>query len=90
VHALFALVSALNRYRVRPWELTRIDPRLLFATPTVAGALLVVFDGAGVAVAAPLLLPQAATVKAASRMSAAPARKLMGCLRVMRAPSGWT
>ena len=28
--------SALNRYRVRPVELTRIDPRLLFATRTVA------------------------------------------------------
>jgi hypothetical protein len=33
----------LNRYRVRPVALTRIDPRLLFATPTVVAATLEVF-----------------------------------------------
>ena len=38
VHALMVPESALNRYRARPVELTRIDPRLLFATPRVAEA----------------------------------------------------
>ena len=37
VHALVVPESAWNRYRVRPFELTRIFPRLVFATRTVAG-----------------------------------------------------
>ena len=49
VHALLAPTSALNRYRVRPVESTRIDPRPLFATPTVAEAPLEVFGVAAVA-----------------------------------------
>jgi hypothetical protein len=36
-HALVVPESARNRYRVRPFELTRIFPRLDFATRTVAG-----------------------------------------------------
>jgi hypothetical protein len=49
VHALLAPESALNRYTVRPAELTRIGPRLLFATSTVAGPALEVFGVAAVA-----------------------------------------
>ena len=36
VHALLAPTSALNRYTVRPVESTRIRPKRLFATRTVA------------------------------------------------------
>jgi hypothetical protein len=38
VHALCMPTSAVNRYRVRPFELTRIEPRLLLETSTVAEA----------------------------------------------------
>jgi hypothetical protein len=65
--------------------LTRIDPRLPFATPTVAEAPLDVFGG-DAAVAAPPP-PQAATVRATSGITAALARKVMGLLRVIVAPS---
>jgi hypothetical protein len=90
VHALLVLESALNRYRVRPVELTRIDPRLLLATRTAvglagAGAVVVVDDdvvGGGEAVAA-APPPQAATARALSGITAALTRKVMGLLRVM-------
>jgi hypothetical protein len=70
----------LNRYRVWPLALTRIDPRLLFATPTVADLPLEVFGVAAVAAPPP---PQAATARATSGITAALARKVMGLLRVM-------
>jgi hypothetical protein len=70
----------LNKYRVRPVELTRTDPRLLLATPTVADAPLDVFGVAAVAAPPP---PHAATDRAASGITAALARKVMGLLRVM-------
>jgi hypothetical protein len=65
-------------------ESTRIDPRLLPATPTVAEAPVEVFGGDAVAaVAAPPPPPHAATVRATSGITAALARKVMGLLRVM-------
>jgi hypothetical protein len=83
--------SALNRYSVRPCESTRIDPRLLLATRTVAVFVDVVVAfagfGDGDAVAAPPPPPQAAMAKAASGITAALARKVIGLLRVMLAPS---
>jgi hypothetical protein len=81
VHALRVPESALNRYRVRPLALTRIDPRLLFATPTVAAAPLEVFGVAAVAAPPP---PQAATVRAARGIAAALARKVMVCCELCR------
>src|ERR1700752_2763294 len=88
VHALMVPESALNRYRVRPLALTRIDPRLLFATRTpevFVGVVVVVADGVGggAAVAAAPPPPHAATARAKSGITAAPARKVMGLLRVM-------
>jgi hypothetical protein len=84
VHALMVPESALNRYRVRPLALTRIDPRLLFATRTVAvlvvAVVVLVAGGAAVAAAPP---PQAATARAMTGIKAALARKVMGLLRVM-------
>ena len=80
-HALLVLESALNRYRVRPCALTRIRPRWLFASPTVAVLPLVVLGGVA-AVAAPPP-PHAATASALSGITAALARKVMGLLRVM-------
>ena len=80
VHALLEPTSALNRYRVRPMELTRIDPRLLFATPMVAEAPLEAFAVAAVAAPPP---PQAATARATSGITTALARKVRGLLRVM-------
>jgi len=73
--------SALNRYRVRPFELTRIEPTLLFATPTVAEAPIELFAVAAVAALPPP--PHAATDRATSGITAAPARKVMGLLRIM-------
>jgi hypothetical protein len=70
----------LNRYRVRPVELTRIGPRVLFVTPTVAEAPVEVFGVAAVAAPPP---PQAAMARAVSGISAALVRKVMGLLRVM-------
>jgi hypothetical protein len=62
VHALLVPELALNRHKVPPVTLTRIDPRLLFTTPTVAAAApLEVFGVAAVAAPPP---PQAATVRA--------------------------
>ena len=81
VHALMVPESALNRYRVRPPAFTRIDPRLLFATPTVAEAPVVVFGVAAVAALPPP--PHAATARAMSGITAALARKVMGLLRLM-------
>ena len=82
-HALLVPESALNRYRVRPVELTRIDPRLLFATPTVAEAPLEDFGVAAVAALPPP--PHTAMARAASGITAALTRKVMGLglLRVM-------
>jgi hypothetical protein len=95
VHALLVRESALNRYRVRPLELTRIRPRRLSATRTVVllvgvvdVLVAVVFDAAGggdaVAVPPP---PQAATDRATSGITAALARNVVGLLRVIIAPS---
>src|ERR1700735_1385638 len=84
VHALLVPTSALNRYRVRPVELTRIDPRLLFPTPTVADAPLEVVGVAAVAAPPP---PHAATARVTSGISAALARKVIGLPCVMVAPS---
>ena len=86
VHVLLVPESALNRYSVRPAESTRIRPKRVFATRTDAvrvGAV-VVFDATGgeAAVAAPPP-PHAATARAASGITAAPARKVIGLLRVM-------
>src|SRR4051794_38842031 len=90
-HALLAPKSALNRYSVWPVESTRIRPKRLFATRTVAVlvGVVVVFDGAGGAdaVAAPPL-PQAATARAVSGITAARARKGMGLLRALSLPRG--
>src|ERR1700751_4730433 len=89
VHALMVPESALNRYRVRPLALTRIDPRLLLATRTLAvfvGVVVVVVAdgvGGGAAVAAAPPPPHAATARATSGITAAPARKVTGLLRVM-------
>ena len=47
LHALFVPLSFLNRYTVRPFESTRIFPRPVVATPTVAGPPLAVLGGAG-------------------------------------------
>src|ERR1700733_2578979 len=66
VHALVVPTSALNRYRVRLVESTRIDPRLLFATSTVADVPLEVFDGGAVAPVAALPPPQAVLARATS------------------------
>jgi hypothetical protein len=79
-HALLVPASALNRYTVRPVELTRIDPRLLFVTPTVAEAPVAVFGVAAVAAPPP---PHAATARAVSGIATALARRVMGLLRVM-------
>jgi hypothetical protein len=78
--------SALNRYSVRPVASTRVRPKRLLASLTVAvwvGGVVVVFDGGGgeEAVAAPP--PQAATARAASGITAALPRKVMGLLRVI-------
>jgi len=85
-HALLVRLAALNRYSVRPAESTRIRPKRLFATWTVAVwvGVVVVFDGAGGgdAVAAPPP-PQAATARALSGITTALARKVAGLLRVM-------
>jgi hypothetical protein len=94
VHALFVPRSALNRYRVRPVEPTRIRPRGLCATRTVAlcalvvfaaagGAALVVLAAAGAAVAVAPPPPQAAIARALTGITAALASKVMGLLRVM-------
>ena len=89
-HALLPPESASNKYNVRPPESTRIDPRPLLATPTLAtlvSAVAVVDvdrDGAeaGAAVAAPPP-PHAASATALSGTATAPANKEMGLLRVI-------
>jgi hypothetical protein len=50
-HALVVPESAWNRYSVRPFELTRIFPRLVFATRTVAGFAFVASYGVADALA---------------------------------------
>src|ERR1700760_4326735 len=93
-HALFMPTSALNRYSVAPVESTRIRPKRLLETRTVvvrAGVAVGVgvdaeVDGGGDAVA-PAPPPHAATARATSGTSAAPARTVIGRLRVMSAPS---
>jgi hypothetical protein len=64
VQALVVPTSALNRYRLRPWESTRIFPRLVLARLTVADAPVVVFGGVAVVALPPP--PQAATDSTAS------------------------
>lgn len=61
-------------------ESTRIDPRLVFATPTVAAAPVEVFGGDAAAAAPP---PHAAPVRAAIGITATLARKVMGLRRGM-------
>src|SRR3954464_15598764 len=78
VHALVVPVSFLNRYRVRPCESTRIFPRPLFATSTVAEPCAL-----GAADALELLLPQPATASATSGSAAAAQRSLIGLVRVI-------
>jgi hypothetical protein len=87
LQVLLAPVSASHRYRVLSRESTRIDPRPLFATPTVADAVLEVF-AVGVEVdagrdAVAVLPPQAAKARALSEISAALAREAMSRLRLM-------
>jgi hypothetical protein len=85
---LFAPVSACHRYRVLPRESTRIDPRPLFATPTVAEAALELFavgvevEAGRDALAAPPP-PQAATARALSGIRTTLAREAMRLLRLM-------
>jgi hypothetical protein len=77
--------SALNRYTVRPVESTKIRPRLLLAIRTAGvwlGVVVVCVAAGGEAVAAPPP-PHAARPSAASGITAALARKVMGLLRVM-------
>src|SRR3954464_4043570 len=82
VHALVVPESFLNRYRVRPCESTRILPRPLFATSTVAEPW-----GAGAPEKFEVLLPpQPATASATSGSAAAAERSLMGLMRVMLGP----
>jgi hypothetical protein len=88
VHALLVAESALNRYSVRPVASARIRPKPLFATRTVrvlAVAVLagVVVGGGGDDAVAAVPLPQEATARPASGITAALARKVMGLLRVM-------
>ena len=79
-------MSFWNRYRVRPWELTRIWPRPVLAIPTVACCPEGVVGGAGEALAPPPPLPQAATARAISGAAAAPAGRVRGLLRFMMFP----
>lgn len=87
LQVLFVPVSARHRYSVLPRASTRIDPRPLFATPTVAAVALAVFavgvevDAGRDAVSSPP--PQAAMARALSGISAAPAREMMGLLCLM-------
>src|SRR6478672_4493931 len=84
-HVLVVLVSFLNKYRVRPRELTRTLPSPTFATPTVAGAPLAVVGDVGWPLA--LLLPPHPASEITVRGSAARvARTAIGRLRVMLAP----
>jgi hypothetical protein len=71
---------------VRPCESTRILPRPLFASPTVAGRPFAVFGGAVAAVASLLPPPQLASARAMRGITAAVARKVMDLLRVMLVP----
>src|SRR3954451_1890109 len=94
-HALFVLVSLLNRYSVRPRESTRILPSLLLlATRTFVTACRAAMVecgaaalGGACAAVAPPPPPQAATPSATSGTAAAPSR-VNGFLVVMLAPSG--
>src|SRR4051812_43549741 len=71
VQALLVPWSAWNSYSVRPWESTRIFPRLpLVATPTVAGCPAAVVAGCVEAVAPPPPPPQPATANATSGTAA--------------------
>jgi hypothetical protein len=91
-HLLFPPVSFLNRYKVRPRESTRIFPKPVRRTLTVARGRLRVI-GAAMTGRSPVLLgcvvPAFAmsapptTARAVSGITAALARKVMGVRRVM-------
>jgi hypothetical protein len=92
-HVLFVPESFVNRYSVRPRESTSAFPRRVLATRTL-GAWGAADFGAGVAAVVGLLVaavalpppPQAATASAVSGISAAPAKRVIGLLRLMFAP----
>jgi len=85
VQELVALESPLKRYSVRPCELTRILPRLSFATPTVAAFPLAVF---GVAEDDPLP-PQPASAAVATTSAAPPASTVTAGLHLRDAACGF-
>src|SRR5262249_9602532 len=60
VQELVVPLSFSNRYRVRPWESTRIWPRSLLARPTMAGRPVLLCGTAAERLAVPWPLPQAA------------------------------
>src|SRR4029077_19320631 len=89
-HALFIPTSFVNRYSVRARESTSAFPRWVLATRTVGacgaadfGALVAADVGALVAAVALPPPPQAAKASAVSGISAAPARRVIGLLRLM-------
>jgi hypothetical protein len=91
-HLLFPAVSFLNRYKVRPRESTRIFPKPVRRTWTVARGLLRVTEAAltrralsmvGCDVPAFATWVPPTTARAVSGITAALARKVMGLLRVM-------
>ena len=83
VQVLVVPVSLANRYRVRPWELTRIWPRPVVVIPIVAGCPAGVVGGVGEALALPPPLPQAATARTISGAAAALASRVRGLMRFM-------
>src|SRR4051794_41532539 len=90
VHALLVPLSAWNRYRVRPWESTRIFPRPpLLATPTVAVWPPDVVGGVAAVAPPPPPPPQPATTRAARGTAAAVVRNGVGLRRGMVAPLLW-
>jgi hypothetical protein len=89
-HLLLGAVSFLNRYNVRPRESTRIFPKPVRRTWTVARRLLRATEAAltelsmvGCVVAAFTTWVPPTKAKAVSGITAALARKVLGVLRVM-------
>jgi hypothetical protein len=84
---LLVPVSAPNTYSVLPWELSRILPRLVLSTPSVAALPLEVFGGGLAAVALLLSLPpQLARARAVRGITAALASNVRGVRDINRAP----
>src|SRR5205085_6153995 len=75
--ALVVPESLLKRYSVRPWESTRICPRPVVVTSTVAAGSPAAAGGAAGFVAA---LPQPATASATATALASPVRDLLGVM----------